>query len=199
MSNLLLDFLPEFVTLSGREYFVDTDFRTMIILEKIITDSTLDNADRVHMMIDLVYSYKRPTKIAEAVSGLLYIYNCGKPLDSAKRSSKNGNIELRPIMIYDFEYDAPYIYGAFLSQYGIDLNDVEYLHWWKFVALFKSLPNTCKICEIMGYRAADPSKIKNAEERQRISKLKKIYDLPQNYSFEEKVAMAGASFAGGIL
>ena len=103
---------------------------------------------------------------------------------------------LKNQMIYDYEYDAPYIYGAFLAQYRVDLNDIEFLHWWKFQAMFRSLEDHNKIVKIMGYREAKLGEIKNKSERERIAKMKQIYALPQNLSFEDKVAMAGAAFGG---
>lgn len=195
--NILLDDLPETITVEGEEYFADTDFRTMIIFEKIITDDTIDPRSRVNMLVDLVLTQIQPPEKALAMDGLIYLYSCGEPPKSEK-TAKNGNVVLRPKMIYNYEHDAPYIYGAFMSQYGIDLNSIEYLHWWKFQALFRSLNSDNKIVEIMGYRAADLTKIKNDEERQRIQRLQQVYALPQTYTYEEKVAMAGASFAGGF-
>ena len=72
------------------------------------------------------------------------------------------------------------------------------MHWWKFHALFSGLTSSTKIVEIMGYRATDLSKISDKNERARLAKLKRIYDLPVNYSYEDKVAMAGASFGGVV-
>lgn len=194
--NILLDTLPETVEIDGRVYFVDTDFRTMIILEKIIMDASMDSRERVERVIDLVFSDEKPTDLEAAVNSAMDIYSCGNASQGRQRRKKNGDVEIKPKQIYDFEHDAPYIYGAFLSYYGIDLNQIEYLHWWKFVALFKSLPSDCKIVEIMGYRAADLGKIKDKDERSRIASLKRIYAIPQNFTTEDKIAMAGMAFGG---
>ena len=78
----------------------------------------------------------------------------------------------------------------------IDLNDIEYLHWWKFHALFRGLPSSAKIVEIMGYRGTDLGRIKSKSEQERIARMKEIYALPQELSFEDKVAMAGMAFGG---
>ena len=196
--NILLDTLPETIVVDGEEFFADTDFRTMIIFEKIITDETIDPRSRVDMLVDLVLTASQPAEKASAMDGIIYLYSCGEPPEGKIEAQRNGKVVIRPKMIYSYEHDAPYIYGAFMSQYGIDLNSVEYLHWWKFQALFRSLNSENKIVEIMGYRAADLSKIKNDEERQRIQRLQQIYALPQTYTYEEKVAMAGAAFAGGF-
>lgn len=197
MANILLDSLPETVEVDGKELFVDTDFRTFIIFEKIITDGELSARERVESVIDLFFTEERPRNVEEAVDAILNLYRCGGAPKKRRHEPKmNGNVELKPKMYYDYEYDAPYIYGAFLTQYRIDLNEIDYLHWWKFQALFRSLEDHNKIVEIMGYRAADLGKIENSKERERIARLKAIYALPQNLSFEDKVAAAGAAFGG---
>lgn len=199
--NILLDYLPETIEVDGKEYFADTDFRTFIILEKIINDASLSSSDAVLSVIDLVLPQEQPPidAVEETVRGIMDLYSCGSPSRGKKKRRMNGNVVIKDQMIYDYEYDAPYIYGAFLSQYGIDLNAIEYLHWWKFVALFKSLPSDCKICEIMSYRATDLAKIKDREEKNRIARLKEIYALPNNMTFEDKVAAAGAAFGGAFM
>lgn len=197
-ANILLDSLPETVEVDGREYFIDTDFRTFIIFEKVSSRQDLSNREKVEQWIDLHYTDERPRDITGAVNGILEIYRCGRPNKKPRPAAKNGNVEIRPTMIYDFDYDAPYIFGAFLSQYHIDLNAVEYLHWWKFQALFRSLNSDNKIVEIMGYRSARLDKIENKKERARIARLKEIYALPDALTTEEKVARAGMALGGAF-
>lgn len=192
--NILLDNLPEYIDVNGKRYFADTDFRTMIILEKIINDKTIDNATRVRNVLDLVLTDEQPAGIDLAVEEILFLYSCGERSQRKSKPPTNGDVVLKPKMIYDYDHDAPYIYAAFLSQYGIELNEVQFLHWWKFQALFRSLDDDCKIAQIMGYRAADLNKIKDKNERSRIAKLKRIYAIPEEYTFEDKVAMAGMAF-----
>ena len=78
------------------------------------------------------------------------------------------------------------IYTAFLDQYRLDLNDIDYLHWFKFKAMFEGLKSDNKICEIMGYRAIDVSKIKDKDEKKRYKKLQREYALPDDRTEEEK-------------
>ena len=194
--NLLLDSLPEAVTVNGREYGFDMDFRRFIILEKLLDDPELDNRRRIDEMLDLFYFDGVPQDIQAAVKKIMEVYRCGETAETKSRRRKNGQVELKPKMVFSFEYDAPYIYSAFLHDYGIDLNETEYLHWWKFMALFRGLASSNKIVEIMGYRSADLGKIKNKDERSRIAALKRTYALPDNRTLDEKVAMAGAAFGG---
>jgi len=195
--NILLDILPEEVAINGKRYYIDTDFRTFIIFEKIILDHTLTAKEKITELLNLVYTEEVPVDVTAAFDAAIQIYRCGEETTSRPGATrKNGDVELKPKLIYDYEKDAPYIYAAFLSQYGIDLNEIVYMHWWKFHALFNGLTSSTKIVEIMGYRATDLSKIKDKDERARLAKLKRIYDLPTNYTYEDKVAMAGASFGG---
>lgn len=200
MENLLTGSLPTSVTIQGREFFAETDFRKMIELEKLILDTGGNAPERINRIFKLIYTKGIPPDANAAFSGLIFIYSCGKPIEPKKiaKKKRNGQIDIKEKLIYDYEFDAPYIYGAFMSQYGIDLHDISYLHWWKFQALFKSLSSTQKIVEIMGYRATDTAQIKDNKERARIQKLQSIYALPQNLTTEEKVAMAGAAFCGGF-
>ena len=89
-------------------------------------------------------------------------------------------------MIYSFEHDAEYIYAAFLDQYGIDLQDIEHLHWWKFRALFKGLKEDTLISKIMGYRSIEITNNMSDSEKKYYRKMKQIYALPDNRTQEEK-------------
>jgi hypothetical protein len=67
------------------------------------------------------------------------------------------------IIVIDYELDAGLIYSAFLGQYGIDLMEVEELHWYKFLALLKGLNESTKLREVMGYRCYEKSDDKNKD------------------------------------
>jgi hypothetical protein len=196
--NILLEKLPTEVSIGGKSYNINSDFRSFIIFEKIITDNTLSSQEKVKKSVDLFYGIEQPKDIEEAFNAILFYYTCGEETKKEKKVKKNGDVIIKPKKIYSFEYDAPYIYAAFLTQYNIDLNDIKYMHWWKFQALFQGLENHNKIVEIMGYRATDVGKIENKKERARILHLQNIYKLPENLSYEDKVAMAGSAFGGGV-
>lgn len=196
--NIILDKLPTRVNIFGKSYNITSDFRSFIVFEKIITDSTLSSQEKVKKSVDLFYGIEQPEDIEEAFNAILFFYTCGEEAKEDKKVKKNGDVVIKPKNIYSFEYDAPYIYAAFLTQYNIDLNEIEYMHWWKFQALFQGLESHNKIVEIMGYRATDISKIESKKERARIMHLQNIYKLPENLSYEDKVAMAGSAFRGGV-
>ena len=114
--------------------------------------------------------------LEEAMEKMLWFYSCGKEETSKSKTKKK---------VISFEHDFDYINAGFMQDYKIDLFEVDFLHWWKFMSLFSALHDDCKICEIIGYRSAE---LKNfdKEQRKRIREMQKIYALPDEISKEEK-------------
>lgn len=176
--NLLVDKLPtEYKGLK-----VDTNFRSFILFELLMQDNEIKKEDKIALALNIFY--KDPiTDLKTAIDGILWFYSMGE--SENKKNNGKGTKE-RSKVVYSYEHDAKYIYSAFLDQYGVDLNEIDDLHWFKFKAMFEGLKSENKICEIMGYRAIDLNKIKDKEERKRYKKLKQEWALPDNRTEEQK-------------
>lgn len=90
-------------------------------------------------------------------------------------------------IVLDYELDADLIYSAFLGQYGIDLVDIDHLHWHKFLALLAGLNDSTRLREVMGYRCYEKSTEK--EDMWRL-KLKRAWEIDrvspeEEYELEE--------------
>ena len=158
--NLLIDKLP--TDYEGLK--INTNFRSFILFELLMQDNEISQKDKILLTLSYFFD-ERPKDVKKAIEGVLWFYRCG---EKEKHSKSGGNGKQK--QIYSFEHDAKYIYSAFLDQYGIDLNEIDYLHWFKFRALFEGLKSDNKICEIMGYRAIDLNKIKDKEEKKKKNK-----------------------------
>ena len=187
---MLLEPLPGTLQVDGRAVPIRPDYREWMRFELLMQEPDVPYAWRSEAAIKLIY--REPvTDIPAALEQILWFYACGQP--KRKRQRKGAQAAI-PKRIYDLEIDAPLVYAAFLSQYGIDLCDTK-LHWWKFRALFDGLSEDQQLCKVMGYRAVDISKIKSKEEKQRLQKLQALYRLPSAMSTEDKIAAAGSIFA----
>ncbi|WP_419749300.1 bacteriophage Gp15 family protein [Terrisporobacter petrolearius] len=180
--NILVDLLPKKVTIDNKEYKINSDFRTSILFELLMQDGSIGEKDKILMALELYYS-KIPVNINEAIEQMLWFYRCGKDITKSKGNGKGKSIT----QIYSFEYDDDYIYAAFMDQYGIDLQDIEYIHWWKFKALFKSLKEDNEIVKVMSYRSADLSKIKDKEQKSNYKYMKELYKIPIPQDEREKL------------
>lgn len=189
-TNILLDRLPQF-TQSGHR--IRTDFRESIKFELLMQDSKINEKNKVIQALELYYyDTKKITDIPKAIDEMLCFFACGKNKIVDNKIEKSNNKEIK--QIYSYEFDAEYIYSAFLQQYKIDLNSIRYMHWWKFKALMENLNEDTQFVKIMGYRALDISKIKDKEEKARYKRLKKIYALPDMRTTEQKEADFGKAF-----
>lgn len=175
--NLLIDELP--TDYEGLK--INTNFRSFILFELLMQDNNINKSDKILLALNLFFE-EQPKDLKKAIEGILWFYKCGEEEKKAKRKSKKENIK----QIYSFEHDAKYIYSAFKDQYGVDLNEIDYLHWFKFKALFEGLKDDNKICEIMSYRAIDINNIKNKDEKEKYKKLQRAWALPDNRSVEQK-------------
>lgn len=179
--NLLLNKLPQY---TPNKLKLRTDFRESIKFELLMQDKTIPNEEKVIIALNLYYY--EPNKIQsveQAIEHMLWFYKCGKE-DKGKNVDKNSNGKSK--QIYSYEFDAEYIYSAFMEQYKIDLNSVKYLHWWKFKALFNSLNENTHFVKILGYRAINLAKIKDRNIKANYKKMKELYALPDMRSEEEK-------------
>ncbi|GAA0107380.1 bacteriophage Gp15 family protein [Clostridium tertium] len=172
--NILVDLLPTTIEINNKEYEINSDFRYSILFQLLIQDNNLSDKDKMLKGLNLYYKEIPPEEHwPEAIEKMLWFYKCGKDIKKSKGNSKGKSVT----QIYSFEHDDDYIYAAFMDQYNIDLQDIKYLHWWKFKAMFNSLKEDIKIVKIMEYRGMDLSKIKDKEQKAYYKKMKNLYEI----------------------
>lgn len=194
--NILIDTLPETVMVGGQEYEIRTDFRISVMFELLMQDESLNNRKRIEKALVLYYP-EIPRDYEEAVEALLWFYRCGREDNPQKQKIAARKGKTR---VYSFDYDDDYIYAAFMTQYGIDLQDVEYLHWWKFRAMFNSLTNQNEFVKIMEYRSIDIKDDMPKEQKSFYRKMKRLHALPVSKDEDEKQnAIEAALLNGGDL
>lgn len=183
--NIIIDELTTILRNRIGSIEFNTDFRVSILFEMLMQDKTIKNKDKVAQSLRLYYpKIEQITNFGKAIEDMLWFYKCGK--EELANSNNKHSKESNKNQIYSYEFDDSHIYSAFLQQYNIDLQDIEYLHWWKFKALFDGLDKNTKIIEIMGYRAIDLRKIKDKAEKEKYKRLKELYKLPDMRTKEEK-------------
>lgn len=189
--NILVDELENIVKEKIGNIKINTDFRISILFELLMQDNNVTKKQKLIQALQLYYPNVMNIKdIDKAVKDMLWFYMCGKELANSKKNTTGNKRQ-----IYNYEFDAEYIYSAFMQQYEIDLQDIEHLHWWKFKALFNGLSEDTQFVKIMGYRAIDLNKIKDKKEKNRYKKLQELYKLPDMRTEEEKEYDFGEAFS----
>lgn len=194
--NLLIDDIDCLgrVRVKGKRYEIRTDFRISVLFEMMIQDGTLDPVEKVRRGLELYYPVI-PPDLAEAVDMALWFYRCGRgeTTQQKRMAERRGKKQ-----IYSFEHDAGLIYAAFLQAYGLDLQDMGYMHWWRFRSLFSSLPKDCEFVRAMEYRSIDINDKMSNEQKEFYRKMKRMYDLPlPKAESDRKAALENALLSGG--
>lgn len=194
--NLLIDQVPEWVSIGGKRYDIRTDFRISVLFELLIQDDRFSEEEQTARALAL-YFYELPEDLTAAVRSIMWFYRCGQDEDKRSRSVKSNSKR-----VYSFEHDAGYIYAAFMTQYHIDLQDIEYLHWWKFRAMFQSLSRQTEFVRIMEYRSVEINDKMSDGQKDFYRRMKQMYALPRADGEEkrqtaiEEALMSGRGLAG---
>lgn len=168
----------------------DTNYRTTIMFELLMQNCNISPEMKLQHVLKMYYpNISEIEDIEEAIDNIIWFYRCGKEEKSTQKNRKNIINQ-----IYSYEFDAEYIYSAFIKEYNIDLTEIKYLHWWKFRALLEGLSKTTKIVEIMGYRATDLRMIKDKKEKKFYKEMKELYKLPDMRTKEQKESDFACAF-----
>lgn len=196
--NILIDDLehPDQVKVNGERYEIRTNFRTSILFELMMRDDALDGKMKVQKALELYYPVI-PNDVGAAVEAALWFYRCGREETTQQKrmAARRGRSQ-----IYSFEHDAGLIYAAFLQAYSIDLQDVEYMHWWRFRFLFNALPKDCEFVRAMEYRSVDVTEKMPKDQKDYYKKMKRLYALPLSKEEDDRQAtIEDALLNGGDL
>lgn len=180
----LQDNLPEGVTVDGKFYRLDFDFRNVLrMMDELDRDDVMPEARSYNALKCLTNRPRNVEKVLQAVKDLLFEQ---KPKKDAKK-------------VTDFVQDAGMIRAAFRQAYGIDLYR-EKLHWVEFSELLNAIPEGSRYTEVIGIRTRPmpPATKWNAEERKWLLKAKAdvalhLSEKEQAKQYEEDVAKV---FAG---
>lgn len=179
MIDLTKNTLPNTIVDGGREFRVHTDFRLWMRFEISLTKM------RKGDLLPVAYLFH---DVMPEICDINSLLQFSRPRNELPRRISGGP----DVVVLDYELDADLIYSAFLGQYGIDLVDVEYLHWHKFLALLSGINDSTRLREVMGYRCYEKSTKKeevwreelrraweidriSAEEREELDKFSNLF------------------------
>lgn len=177
--------LPDGVTVDGRRYKCDFDFRNVLRLIEILGRDDMMPEAREFVALRCVM--RRPPKDVHGV------------LAEVKKTLFPDPVKADGPKITDFEQDAGLIRAAFRQAYGIDLYR-DKLHWMEFRELLNAIPEGNRYSEVVGIRARPlpvPNKY-NKAEREWLIKAKAhvalhLSEKEQKDKYQEDV---GKVFAG---
>lgn len=163
MIDLRYKGLPDAIEVDGESFFIKTDFRLWLQFGEMFFKSVTDLRDYSFLLQDPLHSPKR-----DYTPELLLFYL--NPNATPRDLGQTDNTK-----IIDYIQDGEYIYSSFMAEYGIDLVDIEDLHWHKFKALLEGLSDGSRLKKIMSYRSYTKSS-KSLESQYK--ELREMWSLP---------------------
>ena len=182
----LYEKMPDSIEYGGKTYRLDLSFRKVLASFDAMKYPELEESAQIMGALDMLVVGRHPNdpELLKRIADLL----------------TDGKQNAGPAVI-DFNQDSDAIYSSFLQAYGIDLFDVQFLHWKKFSALLSGLPQDTKLAYIVDIRARDiPQASKsNAKYRAWLAREKAKYSIHTegglqrslNAMFETMKAAAG--------
>ena len=180
MIDLTTKSLPDTLTVNGRDFRLNTDFRIWIRFIRECKQTKYESKD--YMDVSYLFADDMPTYIDITLLYEWALPRCEIPRDIGKHIDA---------IVIDYDIDADLIFSAFMQQYGIDITAVD-MHWYKFMALIRGIGSDTKLGRIMGYRVYEKNDISRDEymkEQQRIWEIEEPLTREQQAGIDELNAL----------
>lgn len=178
MQNILLQPFPKSVCIDGETYPINSDFRIGIRFDELMNDANLSDDTKIARALSLYYPIL-PNNVNEAIAKMLWFFSCSKET----KEKSNGKPSNR---IYSFGYDSSRIYAAFQRFHCIDLNEIDYMHWWKFRNLMFDI-GECDFATAIKCRSTKINPKMSSEEKTRLAEIKRLYAIPDKRTEKQKI------------
>lgn len=158
---------PTKMVINGKEYNIDTNYKTALACFKAINDGEISDIERAVAVITLLLGKDVPLEDTQEA-----IQKCGVYL----RCGKEKNVENKEVDV-DYFQDESAIRTSIRQCYHINLNTEENVHWWEYNELIEGLTEETLLNKIREIRNYDLSKEKDPKVRQKIQEAKEFYAI----------------------
>lgn len=121
-------YLPQSLTVGGRDYPIRSDFRVALTIFEAYNDDALPLSVKARTAVECLYK-EIPEEIEEAYRRAVWFLDGG---DMPKSKQAPGRT-------MDWEQDEYLIFPAVNKVAGYEVRSAKYLHWWSFLGLFNEI------------------------------------------------------------
>lgn len=125
----MIGVLPKSLEIDGKEYEINSDFRTVLVIFQAYNDPELSDFEKMEVCLQCIYK-ERPKNTEVALEKAMWFLD-GGDMPKSKQA---------PVKIMDWEYDQSMYFPAVNKAAGYETREAEYLHWWSFLGLFNEIP-----------------------------------------------------------
>lgn len=157
--------LPDSLTVDGKRKRIDTSFQKWLGFWRVMSSPELTSIEKQNIALLNLFGVF-PQDVEGAMLEALWFFGCGREPDG----------EVPPERLLDWDQDWLTIWADFKIYAGIDL-DSSHLHWWRFMALFESLPKDSEIKRRISVRGMNLGEISDPKTREEYRRWKEQVSL----------------------
>lgn len=125
----MIGLLPQSLSINGRDYDIDSDYRNILIICEAFSDNELTDHEKAYICMKRLF--KSPESIPqgdlqEAVEKAFWFVGGG---DIPKSEPSR-------VKLIDWKHDESIIFPAVNKVVGCEVRSVSYMHWWTFIGCF---------------------------------------------------------------
>lgn len=170
---------PSKIKVDDKYYKINTDFRIALECDEIARDVLICDYEKILAIIYLLVGEEALNDYENHDR----IFNlCQKYLQRNRSDEDLEEDDEEPSL--DFKQDESFIKASFMSDYKIDLDNLD-LHWWAFLDLLSGLTENSVLSRVR-YIREESLEGKKDKEREQWIKMKKSVALKYEKTEEEK-------------
>ena len=168
--------LPQSIKISGTDYKIDADFRTILKINKELCNTSDPEVIRALTALAMFYEdFDSITDYQQAFNKMIQFINCGQDMSQYQNKPK----------VIDWEQDEQYIIADINKAAGQEVRALPFVHWWTFVSWFNSIGEG-QLSTIVSIREKRRKGKKLSDwEREFYRENRSKIDLKQKYTQEE--------------
>ena len=160
---------PDQIEIDGRIYNINADFRNILRIFDMLDDENIPEIKKLDLLARWFCEDMPPENVSEA---FLDFISVRQRRESDEVSEEEGEQQ------FCYSFDAKEIYAGFLSEYNIDLIDIDFLHWYKFKILLENLSPESAFKRKIELRFMDLSEAGTGRRFAELAEAKEAVRLP---------------------
>ena len=185
----MLGELPESLTVGGKEYEINTDFRIALLIMEALNDEELSDIEKATVILmNLFCDEVEPEHYEEALKQASIFLDGGVNYNN-EDDNETGNNKPKEKPVIDWVKDARFIFSAVNKVAGCEVRALPNLHWHTFLGYLSEM-DECMLSTIINIRRKkNAGKKLDKTEQEFYKKNKDIIDIKPKLTREEKEQM----------
>lgn len=166
---------PKSLTIQGKEYKIRTDYRDILTIIEAFEDKRLLKSEKYKIMITILFEQQPPLIEETFLKSLMFLDVDIEGLTNLNKPTKKNETPTET-KLYSMVKDWQLIVAAMNRYFGCSIREMEYLHWFDFIAAFNNL-GECSFNSVVDLRRRKKQGKLDKEEKQYFYKNREWLDL----------------------